>query len=71
MDILSKVGDLIKFIFNGIENFVDFLLGLPTFIYNLIEVIPSPLYDILLSFISTIIFIIILHALGKVISSVK
>lgn len=71
MDILSKVTELIKFIFNGIENFVDFLLGLPDFIYNLIEVIPRPLYDILLSFISLVIFIIILIALGKVVSSVK
>lgn len=71
MDILSKAVDLIQFIFNGIENFIDFILGLPTFIYNIIEVIPRPLYDILMSFISIIIFILMLYAIGKVVSSVK
>lgn len=70
-EILDKAGQLIEFIGNGIKNFIDFIIELPSFIYNLIEVIPRPLYDILLSFISTIIFIIALYALGKVISSVK
>lgn len=69
-DILDGALGLIDFISKGIGNFIDFLLGLPTFIYNLIEVIPEPLYSVLLSFISTIIFLILLLALGKVISSV-
>lgn len=71
MDIVSKATDLISFVFNGVENFIDFILGLPKFIYNLIEVIPRPLYDVVLGFISIIIFLVVLYALGKVISSVK
>lgn len=70
-DILDKSLQLIDFIVNGIGNFIDFIIGLPSFIYNLIEVIPRPLYDILLSFLSIIVFLIVLYALGKVISSVK
>lgn len=70
-DILDGAIKLIELIANGIGNFIDFILGLPTFIYNLIEVVPEPLYSVLLSFISIIIFLILLLALGKVISSVK
>lgn len=69
MDIISKATDLISFVFKGIGNFIDFILGLPSFIYSLIEVVPRPIYDIVLQFISIIIFIIILFALGKVRSS--
>lgn len=69
MDIISKSTELISFIFNGIGNFIDFILGLPSFIYSLIEVVPRPIYDIVLQFISIIIFIIVLYALGKVRSS--
>ena len=71
MEISEKIIDLARFANNGIMNFVDFISGIPSFIYNLIEVIPRPLYDILIAFIPTIIFVIILYALGKVISCVK
>lgn len=70
-EILDKAGKLIAFIVNGVANFIDFIIELPSFVYNLIEVIPRPLYDILLSFMGLIIFLIALYALGKVVSSVK
>lgn len=71
IDILDGALKLIKFVANGIINFVDFIISLPSFIYELLEVLPSPLYDIVLTFISLIIFIMVLAALGKVVSSVK
>ena len=70
-EFLDNATGLIKLIGNGIANFFDFIVQLPLFIYNLLEVIPRPLYDILLSFISIIILLIALMALGKVVSSVK
>lgn len=71
MDIISSIYGLIKFILTGISNFVDFFLSLPTFIYNLIEVLPEPIRSLVLSFIGIIIFIIIIYTTGRLISSVK
>ena len=71
VDFLSNCGELISLIVNGVANFVDFFVGLPSFVYSLVETIPRPIYDVLLSFVSLIIFCILLSVLGKIVSSYK
>lgn len=71
MDILSDIGDLIKLIFNGVTQFVDFIKNIPDLFYNLVKVVPQPFYTYLYDFISIFLFLIVVYACSKIISSVR
>lgn len=62
--LLSNIGDLITLLGKGIVSFVDFIINLPTLFYNLIILIPEPLYSVLISFISLILFVIVLKVVA-------
>lgn len=67
MDFAEQIGDFIGTIGNGIKSFVDFIINLPTLIYNLLELIPDPLYAILNAFIGYLILIIFLKVVRLIV----
>lgn len=71
MDVLSSVSDLISFILKSVASFVEFVLCLPNFIYDLVSFIPEPLKSITGQFIVFIILIVVIMATAKIVSSVK
>lgn len=71
IEIFTELGDLFKIIINGINDFVKFILDIPTFIKSLINIIPSPFDTIISAFLVLIIFLIVVFACSRLISSVK
>ncbi|MBQ9072127.1 MAG: hypothetical protein IJY25_03110 [Bacilli bacterium] len=69
--VTDYVDELFNIIKNGFSNFVDFIIELPGLFYDLIEVIPRPFYSILYYFLSLFIFLIVIYAIYKLISTVK
>lgn len=67
MDFTEQIGKLLITIGNGVESFVDFLINLPTLFYNLIDLIPEPLYVIINSFIGFLIFVIFLKVVRLIV----
>ena len=59
MDFLNNCVDLIEMIGNGLANFVDFIIKIPTLLNNLLKLLPRPFYDILGVFIGFVIVIIL------------
>lgn len=59
MDFLGDIKGLLKILTGGIKSFVDFIIGIPNLIYNLLDLIPSPLNIIVLAFIGIIIIVLI------------
>lgn len=63
-DGFAVLGDLIMplidFIGNGIKQLIDFIINLPEFFNNVINIIPAPLYTVVYSFIGIIIMVIVL-----------
>lgn len=55
---LNNIGDFVSMVGNGVNNFVDFIIKLPELMYDLIDIIPNPLYSIVISFVGFLIFVI-------------
>lgn len=67
MDFTEQIGDFLSTIGNGISSFVDFIISLPTLIYNLLDLIPDPLYAVINAFIGFLIFIIFLKVVRLIV----
>lgn len=63
-DLLGGIIDFVAFLGQGMANFIDFILNLPTLFYNLIDVIPLPLQSIILTFIGFVMFIIVMKVVS-------
>ena len=58
MDFTQQIMDFINTVGSGVKSFVDFIVNLPTLIYNLLDLIPEPLYAIINAFMGFLIFIL-------------
>jgi len=67
MDFAEQIGDFLGTVGNGIKSFVDFVISLPTLIYNILDLIPDPLYAIINAFIGFLIFIIFLKVVRLIV----
>lgn len=67
MDFTEQISDFLITIGNGISSFVDFIISLPTLIYNLLDLIPDPLYAVINAFIGFLIFIIFLKVVRLIV----
>ena len=64
VDLLSGIVDFIKFLGNGLANFIDFILNLPSIFYRLVDFTPMPIQGIILAFLGFIVFIIIMKVVA-------
>lgn len=67
MDTTQYVGELFKLIYKGLEFFVDFIMNLPSLIYNFLSLIPDPLMTVLNSFVGFLILIIFLKVVRLIV----
>ena len=70
-EILDVMGNLlggivyfVEFLGQGMSNFIDFVMNLPTLFYNLINIVPLPLQSVILSFIGIVLFIIVMKVVS-------
>lgn len=66
LSILDNAPEIISYIFNGINQVFKFLLNLPSFLYSLLDIIPSPFKEIILSFFG----IILVYFIAKAVMSI-
>lgn len=66
-ELLSYIGDFINYLRNGVIGFVDFIMRLPSLFHDLIEILPQPLYLVVISFIGFLIFVIILKVVRLIV----
>lgn len=66
LSILDSASDIVSYVLDGIKQVFDFLLNLPNFIYTLVDIIPSPFKETLLSFLG----IIIIYFIAKAVMSI-
>lgn len=59
MDFTGQISKLIDFLSSGIKSFIDFIIGIPSLIYNLLDLIPSPFDVILITFMGILITVLI------------
>ena len=71
MDVVEAVGILLESITSGLKNFVDFVIQLPKFFYNILNCIPNPLSGILNFFLTIFLFLVITYAIARLWSIVK
>ena len=62
--ILSGLSILFKIIGSGLYNFVDFISNLPSLFYHLIDFVPMPFQNLLIVFLSIIVFIIVMKVVS-------
>ena len=67
MDFIPFIDSFLETIGNGVKNFVAFFVNLPTLFYNLLELIPDPLYAIINAFIGFLIFVIFLKVVRLIV----
>lgn len=67
MDFAEQIGDFLVTVGNGVKNFIDFIWNIPTLIYNLLDLIPEPLYVIINAFIGFLIFIIFIKVVRLIV----
>ena len=63
-NLLGGIVDFIEFLGQGMSNFIDFVLNLPTLFYNLINIVPLPLQSVILAFIGIVLFIIVMKVVS-------
>ena len=66
LSILDSASDIFSYVLDGVKQVFDFLLNLPNFIYTLVDIIPSPFKETLLSFLG----IIIVYFIAKAVMSI-
>ena len=67
MNFADLIVDFTNSLGNWVKNFIDFIMNLPTLIYNILDLIPEPLYAIINAFIGFLIFIIFLKVVRLIV----
>lgn len=67
MNFAEQIGDFLVTVGNGVTSFIDFIVNLPTLIYNLLELIPEPVFGIINAFIGFLIFIIFIKVVRLIV----
>ena len=57
---LNDIGGFISMVGSGVKNFVDFIIRIPEIIYDLIDILPHPLYSIVTALVGFLIFILLI-----------
>ena len=66
--ILDKANGIITFIVKGIGDVFNFIMELPSFINSMINIIPTPFKEIILSFVGIILVYFIAKAVMTIVS---
>lgn len=65
LSILDGATDIVSYILDGITQVFNFLMNLPSFLYSLLDIIPSPFKEVILGFFG----IIIIYFIAKAVMS--
>lgn len=66
LSILDNASDILSYILDGITQVFNFLIELPSLLYSLLDIIPSPFKEVILGFFG----IIIVYFIAKAVMSI-
>lgn len=64
---LNSMGDFISTVGNGVKSFVDFIIRLPELVYDILDLIPNPLYVIINAIIGFLIFVLFIKVVRLIV----